>query len=444
MRPWVWAVALVLFAAPADAGRLHIAYNPYGQVDWSTTLRCQSQHHDHLKTGGAVSKHDDAGYCAITWMDYGGACVASTGAEWDALGRPDPDPGQPYGFYGYRRWKPTDHGAPALPGAYTNMKLYIPGAEEVGLTDDGSVHVYSLGLIEYIDGSGCTNCAPTDIIGCPGCTANSVSSCGTVADTGHTYSTRQELIDLISTLGGSPIIAHSGGQYPRLSGREFYNNLFALQDAGNGDTANTDAYMAAWDLANDNAGGGIWGVAVNDRYGANPLLADGNDPGPCGATGGCEDPSYGGNFMGPQDIDRGKLQVLIDAYDWQTYVTAWNAGAFFAIVENNATKSSYPDVTSITTTPSSVTITTMAGTETVTWVGTGGVTVGTGMTLDFTTLAAGMTWVRAEVADGAGRTLYTQPFSLGSAVPSVSPPGIAALAALIMLGGVYAVTRPRA
>jgi hypothetical protein len=432
VKPWAWVALLALLAAPAEGGRFLITYNPYGGVDWSTTLRCMAQTHEHINRNSVVNTNDLAGYCAVSWLDYGGDCDISTGAQWIADGSLDPDMGRTSGFYGYRRWPPEDYGANAVPGAYANLKFWIPAAEEVGFVlNQRSIHVYSLGLTEYIDASGCQNCGPSD-----GPKQDTVDSCLSVTDPSHTYYTRQGLFDLINMLGGTPVLAHSPSQWDNLPAREMFNNLFALRDDRTGVTTRTDAYKAGWDTANDTHGGGIWGTAVNDRYGANPPLIGLNGP--------CSPNCSSGATIDAQDIDRGKIEVLLPAQDFASFKPAFDAGAFFAIVEDNATKAAYPEVTNIETTPSSIRITTTAGTETVTWIATGGVTVGTGMTLDFTTLVPGTTWVRAEVADGAGRTLYTQPFSLGPPVPSISPLGIAAVAALVMFAGGFTVTRPRA
>ena len=39
-----------------------VSYDPYGQVDWATTLRCQSQHHEHLANAYRVTALSNAGF----------------------------------------------------------------------------------------------------------------------------------------------------------------------------------------------------------------------------------------------------------------------------------------------------------------------------------------------------------------------------------------------
>ena len=396
----------ILMASPAVGGnRLYTQHNPYGSVNWSTTLKCQAQHHDHILSGSMMNNADDDGYCAVTWLDYEGGCDISDATEWVDDGEINPDPGQIKGFWGYKRWPPTDHGAPAVPGIFTSLKFYIPGAENVGFSYTGAhIHTYSLGMLDYIDSEGCgpTNCNPAS-------QSPSGTSCAGVE---QSYNTAQGMLDRISALGGTPILAHNGGglSYQRLPAVEIFNNLFALEDQGDADTANVDAYMAGWDGLNDREGGGIWGTSVNDRYGNSNAQV-----GSPASTSTCAPNCTGvdGNTFGAADIDRGKLEVLLPTYNYQSYLAAFRDGASFAIVENNATKSAYPNVTEIGILGNVITITTVADSETVTWVSNGASIVGgNSFSLDLSTLPLTTTWVRAELDDGAGRILYTQPFSI--------------------------------
>ena len=90
------------------------------------------------------------------------------------------------------------------------------------------------------------------------------------------------------------------------------------------------------------------------------------------------------------------------------------------MVEDNEVKAAYPTVTNIAVTYDRITISTDAESPTVRWIGDGEV-VWEGGTIDLTNLPADLGYVRAEIDDGQGRTVFTQPFSLGPPIPP--PPG---------------------
>jgi hypothetical protein len=140
----------------------------------------------------------------------------------------------------------------------------------------------------------------------------------------------------------------------------------------------------------------IWGVAVNDWFGPqkDPRPPDDNFP-----------------ELTLQNIDRGKMQVLVTAYDLPSYRVAFEAGAFFAVVEDNAIKNAYPQVTSVSVSTASIELTTANTNEVVTWIGNGEI-VGSGMSLWLDDLPSGLKYVRAEIDDLQGRRVFTQPFSL--------------------------------
>ena len=99
------------------------------------------------------------------------------------------------------------------------------------------------------------------------------------------------------------------------------------------------------------------------------------------------------------------------AYDLPSYRAAFEAGAFFAIVDDHEVKGAYPRVTNVFVTSSAIALATADADETVTWIGNGSV-VGAGMSLSLQGLPPGLVYVRAEIADPQGRLAYTQPFSL--------------------------------
>ena len=115
LRALLCAAFLLGASGPTRAADYSVSYNPYAAVDWGTTLRCQSQHHDHARTFEQIIFLEFAGYCAVPYMTYSGAYRPSTLAEWTAAGSPDPDPGKPVGWGSPRHWPPTAYGAPTVP-----------------------------------------------------------------------------------------------------------------------------------------------------------------------------------------------------------------------------------------------------------------------------------------------------------------------------------------
>lgn len=397
--------ALLAVASPgAGAADYSVAYNPYGGVDWATTLRCQSQHHDHAESYGRITALDAAGYCAVTFMTYSGRFRPSNLSEWNAAGNPNPDPGKPVDFGPPRRWPPEDFGAPQLP--LTNLKFYLPGAEEIGLYATGSYgqHVQSTFLTTYIEGAGCLTCG---IGGIP------VVGNTPAMPPSQVHASSQELIDRVVENGGHATINHPAGassaymQYSGLGSVEMFNNYHRNADDFAGNDAYSNQMMAIWDHLLEHKSPRIWGVASNDWFSAWTPLGQTYSPTQFGP-------------VTPQNRDRGKLQVLLPSYDLESYRAAFEAGAFFAIVEDNAIKAAYPIVTNVAVGFDRITISTAIGTESIRWIGNGSVLAYT-PTLVLDGLPDGLVYVRAEISDGEGRTVYTQPFSLGDPLPP--PPG---------------------
>ena len=150
-----------------------------------------------------------------------------------------------------------------------------------------------------------------------------------------------------------------------------------------------------WDITLQHESTQIWGVAVNDHFGAY------RDPG--------LPPDSRFPPLTAKNLDRGKLVVLLPTFDLNSYQEAVDSGAFFAVVEDSSVKNAYPHITQISVAGAQVEI--EASTSPVMWIGNGE-TVGSGSTLDLSVLAPALKYVRAEVRDGDGRTLYLQPFSL--------------------------------
>jgi len=362
-----------------------------------------AQLHDHVKNVSRIAPYDTAGYCAITWMDYAGYWVTSDNSR--------------NGFDWPRQWPAEDHGA-TDPSLLTNIDFYIPGAEELGVVssiDGVTDHIHSTFLTEFIEGDGCATCGNG---GVPLAPISQVA-----AD--HLYSSTQDMIDLINSLGGVAILNHpsigeSNVETNNWMGIAIINTFMALRDerAYLGVTDRLTQAIGDWDDALENRSAYIWGIANNDNFG--PYL-----------TTPFNDPETNSQIPVPttaQHLDQGKIEVLVTSKTLSVFEAAFRRGAFFAIREDEtqATKGAYPVVTGVSVTTSQIALTTSAGDETVTWIGNGS-TVGTGFTLSLFNLSSDLKYVRAEIDDGAGRTLYTQPF----AVQVASPRAVGGLGSLL-------------
>lgn len=365
------ALALLLGIGTSGPSTARYQYavtnNPYAGVTWATTLRCQTQTHDHINTAGMVQAYDTAGYCGVTFMDYSGGYATD---------------GTCIGWCGERYWPATDFGAPAI-NTLTNVKLYLPGAEEIGLLASGSqsAHVGSPFMTAYLEGYGCATCGP-------GGTAVPAVPAGT------RYTDSQQLIDLVNANGGWSVLNHPAGwDLSRFKAVEVFNNYHQLRDEKNG-TTQVATMRAIWDTHLDMRSARIWGVAVNDHYGPNvvPGTVDAATP-----------------ALTATNIDRGKIQVFTADYALATVQAAFEAGAFVAVNDNAATKGAYPQITGVTVSAASIVIATQDA-ATVRWYSRG-LLVGTGNTLSLA-LPPSLRYVRAEIEDTAGRVVYVQPFEL--------------------------------
>lgn len=354
-----------------------VTYNPYGDVDWNTTLRAQVQHHDHINSTAKIAAYDAANYDAVIFMTYSGAYRGST----------ESPPCSAVGWVDFRRW-PVEYFVNIPP--LTNIKFFIPGAEDLGLlsNDTRTIHTLSPFLTEYIEGVGSPLCP------------NTLSLLGPE----FTYDSNQELIDTIWQNGGEATLNHPGFNSTYLAlenygSTEIFNNFMALRDEVNEDGVSNriENMLAFWDEVLETRSTQIWGVSSNDWFGA-------------AATPGGDFSGIPG-YLTAQNLDRGKMQALVPMFDLDSYRAAFEAGAFFAIMEDNAIKSAYPTVTDIQVGTRNIKIFTSAGNETITWIGNGGV-VKVGDKLRLQGLPAGLVYVRAEIDDGAGRVVYTQPFTL--------------------------------
>jgi len=376
-----------------------VKYNPYANVNWGTVNKLKSQTHDHIDGYGDTfaTGYDDAGYEVMAWSHYSG-CYQTTGASTCT------------GWCGARRWPAETNGltnAPAISGM-SNLVLYTPGAEECGLLDDATLpnpgpyqirHLFSLFLTDYLEGEGCAACGTGANAGLP------VAQNPYGIPAADIYHTEGELITMIKARGGFAVLNHFSRNFTEAStthaginGIEVYNNLLALKDDFNVNTVFTDSFIANWDkfLANNPR---IWGFAVNDHFGPSTTIAGASSPYAAVTT---------------ATRDRGYLTVLsTDTDDLDAYETAIRAGAFFAVVDGVFPKDGGPDITDISVADGTITITTAAADETITWYANGTTTVGTGVTLDLSALGADTySYVRAEVVDAESRRVFVQPFTI--------------------------------
>jgi len=375
-----------------------VTYDPYGLVNWATTERILWQTHDHEdgQTGSDfVTPNDTAGYEAFTFSHYSGGYVAATGSC--------------LGWCSTRRWPADSNGVDDAPliSTLTNIEYYVPGAEEVGLLESGSViqHLFSPFLTTYIEGEGCSTCGGG---GSPvgqnpdGIPANQI------------YDSTQAAIDMIAAFGGIPVLNHPTSSFATyssltgLGGIEMYNNLFDLRDAC---TATNIATMQAnWDEFLENVSPVLWGYSVNDHFGpSTDTLVQ---------TCGVGDPPATEPTLTAANLDRGRMEVLTTARTLAAHRTAVERGAFFPIKDGEATKGAGPSIIDIEVRPDSIIITTAAADETVTWIGNGS-TITDGVSVDTFTLTLGpatnsIAYVRANVVDAEGRIVYVQPFTLGT------------------------------
>ena len=420
MRHLTLSLFLLFLPSLSFADEFVVSNNPYRNVNFSTTQRCMAQLHDHVKTVDRIAPYDAAGYCAITWMDYAGNYSTKCSATQVGLGNcTDEQIGQrletrlglfdPPATATGRPWPAEDNGA-TNPASLTSIDFYIPGMEDLGLTEaNGSTaHGHSTFMTEYIEAAGCSSCG---LDGAP------VRPAATVPPENQ-YTDNRSLINLINAKGGFAIFNHPslgtiGTDEPPIGwmGIEIVNTFMALRDdvSLSGISNRLSNARGYWDAALESRSARIWAVAVNDNYGPYKDL--------CGAAGqpACTSTQVPNPLLA-SDLDQGKIEVLLTSKDLTTFEAAFRQGAFFAVHENEnaVTKGAYPQVTNITVTTSDITITTTAGTETITWIGNGSTISGANATINLRTLPAGTKYVRAEINDGAGRTLYTQPFELSS------------------------------
>jgi len=342
------------FAATND---LRVWRNPYGKVDFTRDLQLLAQMHDHVAANTVgITAYDKAGYNVMPLMTYSGVPELS------------------YAI-GYRLWAPEDYLAPTFLRRLSNIKVFLPNAEEVG---HGALHATSPFLTEYIE-----FIAP----GAP----RSLNR--------KQYSTEQELGALISSLGGFPIMAHPWYEptryeiYTNFKGMEVYSAFAAVKrreaDPYYTTVDRNAVLLTKWDAVLRLRPETI-GIAVNDHFGPDAKLPRTFD-----------------------DIkDSGKIVVYARAATLAAYREALERGAVLAVNDRGtATKNKYPRLSRVTVAGTTLTVALSVTGAKVLWL-VDGKAVGDGLSYDFGTAPVGSRFVRAEVYAKDGSVVYTQAFAL--------------------------------
>lgn len=313
--------------------------------------RLKAQHHDHVGSSEAkIRAYDDAGYHVLVLLDYSGNALLP-----QALRR--------------RLWPHQAVLRDAFVATLSNVRVFVPGAEEVG---DPNLHVTSPFLTKYIQ-----KWDPAQ-----------------GAKKADEYETPTELRQLITENGGVAILAHPWHEYiepswsAQFKGMEIYSAfgaVFHRRPVTEFMTTDRNAVMlAAWDkaLALNSA---VIGIAVNDHFGPLPDFA-----------------------IDADHRDSGKIIVLAEDYSLDAYRRAFERGAVLAIKDLGTTKDRYASVTRIVSTSSDVSIDTDGS---VRWIAMGAV-VGEGRTIQVSALAPGTTYLRAEIRNSDGSIVFTQAFAI--------------------------------
>lgn len=328
---------------------LRIYSSPYGSIDWNAVQRLKAQHHDHIPVGSdRILSYDDEGYDVLSLMDYSG------NASLDHAMR-------------QRMWPPRQWVPAWMLSSLTNLKFFIPNAEEVGHLQHGT----SPFLMTYIEGVSST----------PG------------SRQAWQYTSVPEMFEVIRANGGFPCLAHPWTfPYETLHGAFCVEIYTAFGEArkldGWSEFTTTDqsaVLVANWDRALHN-NQQVYGIAVNDHYGP-----------------------YATSSTSDEIRDSGKIIVLTDSATPESYKNAFESGAFFAIRDFGAVKDEYPHIFSISTDEEAAFIETLGD---VRWI-SGGTTIGSNAVLLRTDLPANSRYVRAEIrpADGTS-VVFTQAFAV--------------------------------
>jgi hypothetical protein len=328
-----------------------VTANPYAAVDWSQTLRLKVELHDHVGTDTAgLRAYDRAGYDAMSRMHYSGAPLLSY--AWTA-----------------RRWPPEQWLGAGFRGSLVRIREFVPNAEEVG-----AAHVISPFLTAFISRAG------NPVLDLP---------------EDATYVTTQGCIDAIRRYGGLAFLAHPWMSIEEIlslrnyTGIEIYSAFARYHDEVSDSAAIPGGrgrlLLANWDaVLGQNPS--VYGIAVNDHYGPSAKVPD----------------------LPATIRDSGKILVFAPDTTSAALREALRSGRFVAVADLGAVKDRYPELASISVTDTTITLATTAQ---VRWV-VAGRTFGTTRTFRLIGLPGSTRYVRAELTNAEGSTVFTQAFGL--------------------------------
>jgi len=331
---------------------LRIYHSPYRGTDWAADQRLLAQHHDHA--GNKLDKlraYDEAGYDVVPLMDYSGVPSMTTALRT-------------------RLWPPQSVLPADFVASLQHIRLFLPDAEEVG--DPGN-HMTSPFLTTYIE---------------------VWDPAGNTAQQPWQYRTAADMVGVVRNFGGLPLVAHpwNEGQSLQLgtssAGVEIYN-AYAEDRRRQGvaefvQRDHNEALLRYWDRVLE-INPAVVGLAVNDHFG--PLPDQPTDP---------------------QVQDSGKILVLVKEVSLAGYRAAFECGAILAIKDLGVPKGHYPIVHAISIERTSILIDTA---DSVRWIADGAQFANTAM-LEYARIPAGSRYVRAEISNDDGSTVFTQAFAL--------------------------------
>jgi hypothetical protein len=325
-----------------------VYHSPYQNVNFQTDILIKAQMHDHVGVNvGSLRAYEAAGYTAVSLMDYSG--VASLSYAWRE-----------------RRWPPENWIPQKNIDEFknSNLKLFIPNGEEVGLPD----HYTSAFMTSYI--------------------AKWEPDFYPARQDWH-YSNAQELIDDVAKYQGAAIIAHPSNTWKTYSnltgyvGMEIYDAAF-LQEFRDGTRKSNfnDTFLVNWDqalLVNPS----VVGIAVNDHFGPNASLT-----------------------TTTADVrDSGKILAWVPSITLESFEAAFRSGAVVAVKDLGTTKDKYARIITVTVTDSLIALV-LSEEANVRWI-SNSVQVATGQVLDLTKLLTTAAYVRAEISKRNQHSLYT-------------------------------------
>lgn len=352
------SLSVINQATASDTLQPRIWYDPYADVSWPTTLRLKAQTHDHTATTPArLLSYDSAGYNFVPLMDYSGVATLSY-----ALTK--------------RLWPAESVVAASVRSSVRNILAWVPSAEEVG-----HQHVTSLFLTNYI--------AKWDAGSFP-------------SREPWMYGSANEAITLINELRAFPILAHPWGPWSWFQSLQGYRGMeiysaYAEHRFGEQKTATSDDrffaarnrnidLVEAWDRVLL-TGQFIVGVSVNDHFGPDrPLSA-----------------------VTRRVRDSGKIIVLTDEATLAGFESAMRRGSVFAIVDYGEEKGLIPRIDSIRVRGDRIRV---FSDGSVRWIVDGEPRGAGDGHIDLSALPPSSRYLRAEVRNANGSTIYLQPIQL--------------------------------